>query len=264
MKSENLTMEIKMLDEQIRNSSSQEPVQAYSLRLKDVNETLAQGNSSSEAEAEMTTTTTVETTTTPIDWDLFCEQLPAETGFLPDPYSCNKYIRCNHGKSQRFTCASGTVWDIENSMCLWSESVDCMERELEEEEEKGEKESEKEGEYEYEYYTDEELAELEAKEKLAKMTTDSTTCTLLLLLSAEGSRSEAQVFLPAYSQHQLLIGSLFDNNHFFLLNLKLILTRFFLFSINSTNKLTVTSSPEPVEKGTKLELTLIHIFFLFY
>lgn len=109
-------------------------------------------------------TTTASTTTTPIDYDLFCEELPGETGFMPDPSACNKYIRCNHGKSQRFTCASGTVWDITNSMCLWSESVDCAERKNEE---KAEEKVE-----EYEYYSDEELAAMEAE---ANETTEEET-----------------------------------------------------------------------------------------
>ena len=87
------------------------------------------------------TTTTVKTTTpkptkttTPTDFDFVCDELPGATGFTEDPYVCNKYIRCNHGKSQRFTCAAGTVWDSENKMCLWTESVDCAEREVEDEE----------------------------------------------------------------------------------------------------------------------------------
>ena len=114
---------------------------------------------------ETTTTTAAPTTTTEMDFDLLCEDLPGETGFMPDPTYCNKYIRCNHGVSQRFTCAAGTVWDTENSMCLWSEAVDCAEREVEEEESKEE-------EYEYDYYTDEELA---AMEEEANETTEEPT-----------------------------------------------------------------------------------------
>ena len=106
----------------------------------------------------ITTTTLETTTTTPIDWDLFCQELPGQTGFMANPFSCNKYIRCNHGKSQQFTCASGTVWDTENMMCLWSESVDCAERE--DDEAKNKEQSEE----EYEYYTDEELAAMEEEE----------------------------------------------------------------------------------------------------
>ena len=80
-KSENLTMEIDSLAEQIRNASYLE-AQAYSLKLKDVsgtNETVV-GNATEATTVAGATTSGVETTTTPVDWDLFCEQLPAETG----------------------------------------------------------------------------------------------------------------------------------------------------------------------------------------
>ncbi len=118
------------------------------------------------------TTTTEATTTTPKDFDEYCEELPGETGFMPDPTGCNKYIRCNHGKSQRFTCASGTVWDITNSMCLWSESVDCGDRKIEVEEKK--KEIEKASD-DYEYYSDEELEMMAAKEAMEKEATSTTS-----------------------------------------------------------------------------------------
>ncbi len=122
-----------------------------------------------------TTTTDAPTTTTPKDFDQYCEELPGETGFMPDPTGCNKYIRCNHGKSQRFTCASGTVWDITNSMCLWSESVDCGERKVEEEKKKATVSED------YEYYTDEELEMIAAKEAMEKEATSTTsTCEFFL------------------------------------------------------------------------------------
>jgi hypothetical protein len=114
---------------EINDTISKEPI------AKQFNQSSDELTESVKAVQEITIITTkVSTdppTTTEEDFDYLCDDLPGATGFIEDPHVCNKYIRCNHGKSQRFTCATGTVWDTENKMCLWTESVDCSEREVE-------------------------------------------------------------------------------------------------------------------------------------
>lgn len=64
------------------------------------------------------------------DYDTLCNGLLASTGFVSDPFICNKYLRCNHGVAERFTCASGTLWNSRDKMCTWPSLVDCDDREI--------------------------------------------------------------------------------------------------------------------------------------
>ena len=128
-----------------------------------------------------TTTPKPTKTTTPTDFDFVCDELPGATGFTEDPYVCNKYIRCNHGKSQRFTCAAGTVWDSENKMCLWTESVDCAEREVEDEEgaENTDEDEDEEEEEEGEAAGDEDKADEKHEDTTAEASRQKRTTTPL-------------------------------------------------------------------------------------
>lgn len=64
------------------------------------------------------------------EYDTLCNGLLASTGFVSDPFICNKYLRCNHGVAERFTCASGTLWNSADKMCTWPALVDCDDREV--------------------------------------------------------------------------------------------------------------------------------------
>jgi hypothetical protein len=64
------------------------------------------------------------------EYDTLCNGLLASTGFVSDPFVCNKYLRCNHGVAERFTCASGTLWNSKDKMCTWPALVDCDDREV--------------------------------------------------------------------------------------------------------------------------------------
>ncbi len=64
------------------------------------------------------------------DYDTLCNGLLASTGFVSDPFICNKYLRCNHGVAERFTCASGTLWNSRDKMWTWPSLVDCDDREI--------------------------------------------------------------------------------------------------------------------------------------
>ncbi|XP_047473557.1 endochitinase-like isoform X2 [Penaeus chinensis] len=60
------------------------------------------------------------------------EQCPLDDGeypvFFPDPNNCAAYCECSGGTAWHLLCAPGTVWDIENNMCNWSDHVDCQDR----------------------------------------------------------------------------------------------------------------------------------------
>ena len=77
-----------------------------------------------------TTTTTTAIPTTTYNYEGICDDVFEAGMFKEDPFVCNNYIRCNHGVAQIFVCPKNTVWDSQNKICLWTQQVECAEREL--------------------------------------------------------------------------------------------------------------------------------------
>ena len=46
-------------------------------------------------------------------------------GYFPDRTSCSKYILCNGGTPISYTCGDGLVWDAEQQLCGWADTVEC-------------------------------------------------------------------------------------------------------------------------------------------
>lgn len=61
---------------------------------------------------------------------------PEEDGdepvYLPHPKYCNSFYQCSNGQAYLQTCAEGTQWNAELSVCDWADEVGCVDAEEEE------------------------------------------------------------------------------------------------------------------------------------